>query len=117
MKTIIASLLIKFFMILIAAWLAVTFIAANAWTWALWLAVITTVVSYIVGDRFILPNYGKNIATLADGLLAVAILFIMDLASPDLRIRIMSLVSFGLLVAAAEHFFHRYLAVTDTVDL
>ncbi|MDO7787794.1 DUF2512 family protein [Desulforamulus aquiferis] len=116
MNSIFLSLAIKFFMILVTAWIAITFIAANSWSWALAVAVIVTVATYFAGDRFILTRYGNPSATIIEGVLAAFILLIIDFASADLRLTIMSYIIFGLLIAVGEYFFHRYLVEADIVE-
>lgn len=34
-----------------------------------------TVISYFIGDRFILPQFNNTVATIADGVLAIAYLY------------------------------------------
>lgn len=110
------ALAVKFVMTFAAAWIAVSLIAGNEWTWALWVGILGTIINYIIGDRFILPNYGNMVASVADGILGAGLLFMLDMLSADLRLNATAYVTFFLLVAVGEYFFHRYLIGAGIVE-
>ncbi|WP_274378696.1 DUF2512 family protein [Desulforamulus profundi] len=110
------ALIVKFVMTFVAAWVAVTLVADQEWTWALLGAFLGTAVNYLVGDAFILPNYGNITASVADGILGAGLLFLLDLMSADLRLTATAYLTFGLLVAIGEYFFHRYLIDARIVE-
>lgn len=110
------ALIIKFVMTFVAAWIAISLIAGNSWTWALLAGILGTVVNYIVGDRYILPNFGNVVAAIADGILGAVLLFLMDLASTALRLNTTAVLVFGLILIVGEYFFHQYLINSGIVD-
>lgn len=108
---------IKFLLTFIAAWIAISVIAGNAWTWALLVAILGTAINYLIDDRFVLPNYGNVVASLGDGVLSALLLFIMGLIIFELRPTVTSIFAFGVLVAIGEYFFHQYLIKTGIVEI
>lgn len=116
MRKVTTALIIKFVMTFAAAWIAVSLIAGNSWTWALLAGILGTVVNYIVGDRYILPNYGNIVASVADGILGAGLLLLMDLASAALRLNTTAILLFGLIVVVGEYFFHQYLITSGIVE-
>ncbi|GAB6179811.1 hypothetical protein JCM14036_11300 [Desulfotomaculum defluvii] len=110
------ALAIKFVMTFLASWVAVSLIAGNSWTWALLIAVIGTAVNYVLGDKFILPNYGNIVAAVSDGILSLGLLWLVDLISVDLRLNSTAYITFALLVMVGEYFFHNYLISTGKVE-
>lgn len=110
------ALIVKFVGTFAAAWVAVSLIAGNEWTWALWVGLLGTVANYLIGDKMILPSFGNIIASLADGMLGVGLLFLLDMMSADLRLNATAYLTFFLLVAGFEYFFHRYLINAGIVE-
>jgi predicted membrane-bound dolichyl-phosphate-mannose-protein mannosyltransferase len=103
------ALVIKFVMTFAVAWVAITLIAGNSWTWALWAGILGTIINFIVGDKYILPMFGNITAAIADGVLGVVLLAMLDALSAALRLNGTAYITFFLLVAVGEYFFHRYL--------
>lgn len=102
------ALIAKFILTMVAATLAFRFIG-NPWRWVIILSVAGTFLNYLLGDLVILPSLGNVVASLADGLLAAATAYVLDVMSPAFRTTSGSLILFAVLVAAAEYFFHMYL--------
>ncbi|MDO7786529.1 DUF2512 family protein [Desulforamulus aquiferis] len=100
---------IKLFIYFFVTWVAISIVATNNWAWALLIAPLATSINYLLGDHFFLPNYGNNLASIADGLMAVVLLFFLGLMIGDLRPTATSLVLFGIVIAIVEYFFHPYL--------
>ena len=110
------ALIIKLVMTFVASWIAVSLIAGNNWTWALIVAVLGTLVNYLLGDLYVLPNYGNIVASIADGVLAMVLLFLVDMATTGLRVNGTAYLVLGVLIAAGEYFFHNYLIGSGIVD-
>ncbi|MCL5289468.1 MAG: YndM family protein [Firmicutes bacterium] len=110
------ALAVKFVMTFAAAWIAVSLIAGNEWTWALWVGILGTIINYVIGDRFFLPNYGNMVASVAGGILGAGLLFMLDMLSADLSLNATWQPTFFLLVAVGEYFFHRYLIGAGIVE-
>lgn len=77
------------------------------WT-ALIAATILTVIAYFVGDEFILRASNNWVATLSDGVLAIAFLWITAYLM-DWPLSFGEILVISAAVAAAEWFLHRFL--------
>lgn len=104
-----ATLFLKFLLTFLAANLTVGLIDRNPWGWILILAIIGTILNFLIGDLFILRNTGNVFAAFMDGLLAGLTAFILDLSSRNFNTSIEGLIGFGFVITIAEYFFHRYL--------
>ncbi len=109
-----SALLIKFVLTLGAAWAAFSLFGDSTFTFVLTLAIAGTLLNYLIGDLFVLPNMGNIIASLGDGLLAVITAYVVA-GFAYLRATTTAFVVFGVLVAVAEFFFHMYLLKSDEV--
>lgn len=79
------------------------------WTVTATLALITTAVSYLVGDLAILPATGQVTAFFADMLLAAVTLWALQFAIPGLRMRFGDALVAAVALSLVEFFFHRYM--------
>lgn len=109
------ALLIKFAMTFIFAGLAFALITANAWSWILLAGLVATAVNYLVGDLWVLPNFGNIAASVGDGILGALVAYIIDLLVPAFQTGAAALVVFALLIMVGEYFFHQYLLRTEKV--
>ncbi|TYO98061.1 DUF2512 family protein [Desulfallas thermosapovorans] len=116
MNKTVTALLVKFIMTLVIAGIALVFIDNNAWTWALWVAIIGTAVNYLVGDLVVLPKYGNIVASIGDGVMAALVAYIIDLISPVFQTSFTALALLAVLVAVGEYFFHQYLLREEKVE-
>lgn len=115
MKTIIA-LIIKFSVLLAAAWVCFMVIGtAVAWT-VLMIAATGTVINYLIGDLFILPRFGNIIASVIDGILGGAIAWMVLAYLPVTYSYQMTVYLFAIVVSACEFFFHLYLFSAHVVE-
>lgn len=109
MRTLLA-LAIKFMMTFAAAVIAGFVVGVTNLGLLFLLAVVGTVVNYILGDLFVLPATSNTVASVADGGLAGALAYIIATNNRVLVAdAIIFSVVFGLLVMVGEYFFHRYL--------
>lgn len=110
MRTLIA-LVVKFVMTLAAAGIAGYFVGITNWFFLLMVALVGTVVNYILGDLFVLPAAGNIIASLGDGIMAGLIGYIMAVRNRAVvENALLFALIFGVIVAVGEYFFHKYLA-------
>ncbi|WP_066639463.1 DUF2512 family protein [Desulfolucanica intricata] len=116
MSKTVTALIMKFVMTLIVAAIAFTFIDGNAWGWIFALAIIGTILNYVIGDLMVLPKYGNIVASIGDGVIAALTAYIFDLLILDFRTSFTSLIVFGVLVAVGEYFFHQYLRRSEKVE-
>ncbi|MEW5921021.1 MAG: DUF2512 family protein [Bacillota bacterium] len=108
-------LLVKFVMTFIIAMLAFSFLDANPAGWVFFIAVAATIVNYLVGDLYVLPNYSNIVASVGDGVLGVIVAYIVGLMTAAFNPTGGTLLSFGVLIAVGEYFFHPYLVRTKKV--
>lgn len=98
------ALLVKFLLTFVAAIIAFTALNRNMWGWVLLVAIIGTILNYLIGDLMVLPRYGNIVASLGDGVLAALVAYIVDLNTILFNTTWGSLVLFGIIVAVAEYF-------------
>ena len=110
------ALLFKFLMTLVFTGIALGFIGGNAFMWVLLVAVLGTVIDYLVGDLLILPKVGSSIGAIINGVLAALIAFAVAMVVPAFTITTFSVLSFAVLIGVGEYAFHRYLLRTEEVE-
>lgn len=110
------ALIVKFLLTLAAAFIAFQMFDNNSFGWVLGVSLVGTILNYLIGDLYILPNFGNFVASIADGGLAALTAYLMGVMVRGNNIGTSSLMVFGLLVALAEYFFHRYLLSTKKVE-
>lgn len=106
------ALMVKFLATLTASALAFYPWGAG---WVFGVALLGTVLNYIIGDLLLLPFLGNLGATIADGGLAMFTAYLLGAMSRTFNPRFSSLLTFGVVVAIAEYFFHKYLIRSDKV--
>ena len=105
-----SAIISKFALTLLFAVIAFAWVAGgNPWSWIIGLALAATALNYLLGDLAILPATGNLIASIADGGLAVLTAYIFSLISDAFQATPASLLTFAVLVAVGEFFFHLYL--------
>lgn len=110
------ALIVKFLLTLAAAYIAFQMFDNNSFGWVLGVSLVGTILNYLIGDLYILPNFGNLVASIADGGLAAITAYLMGAIVRGNNVGISSLIVFGLVVALAEYFFHRYLLSTKKVE-
>lgn len=103
------ALLIKLAITFVAAWLAFGFIDENSMSYIILVTITGTILNYLAGDLFILPNFGNIVASIGDGVMGAIIAYIISLMVPEFIVNSTSLIVFAGLVAITEYFFHVYL--------
>lgn len=99
-------LLIKFVMTFIIAMLAFSFLDLNPAGWVLFVAVAVTIVSYLVGDQYLLSNYNNIVASVGNGVLGIIVAYIVGLMTAAFNPTAGALFTFAILLAVGEYFFH-----------
>lgn len=110
------ALLYKFLVTLLASWASFNLIDQNSINMILMISLTGTVINYILGDLYILPSMGNVIASIADGILAAAIAYMVDIFSYNFVASATSLIVFASIIAGAEYFFHIHLLKDDKVS-
>lgn len=110
------ALVIKFVLTFGAAWMAFALIDNNHFGWVLILAVIGTIVNYLIGDLIILAPFRAVVAAVGDGLMAILLAFILDILTPNSETSFSGLLAFGALIIFAEYYFHIYILETGNME-
>ena len=90
----------------VAALLAFINVANNTLGLIFGLALIVTAVNYLLGDLVVLQKMGNGIASLINGILAVIVALLFDLAIAGFQTSLISFLTFGVLIIIAEFIFH-----------
>jgi uncharacterized membrane protein len=114
MRTIMA-LLFKLVATFIASWVAFNLVDLNTIGMISIVAVIGTVLNYLLGDLVILPSTGNITASIGDGVLGAAVAYVVDLFSYNFNASATGLIIFAAIIAVAEYFFHIYLVKDEKV--
>lgn len=114
MRTVMA-LLFKLITTFIASWVAFTLVDLNSITMISIVAVIGTVLNYLLGDLVILPSTGNIIASVGDGVLGAAVAYVVDIFSYNFNASATGLIIFAAIIAVAEYLFHIYLLKDEKV--
>lgn len=110
------ALLFKFLMTLVVTGVAFGFIGENAFKWILLVAVLGTVIDYLIGDLLILPKVGSLIGAIINGVLGALIALAVAIIIPEFTTTTLSVLTFAVLIGVGEYFFHRYLLEADKVE-
>lgn len=110
------ALLVKFILTLVAAIITFGFTDRNTLSWVLAFSLVATVINYFIGDLGVLPAFGNSVAAVGDGVLSIVTAYLMNLLFPDFKISLITAISFGLLIAVGEHYFHKYLDRLEKVS-
>ncbi len=111
-----SALLFKFLMTLVFAGIAFGIIDGNAFKWVFLVAVLGTVIDYLAGDLLILPKVGSLVGAIINGVLAAVIALGVAMAFPAFTTTTFSIMTFVVLIAVGEYFFHQYLLEADKVE-
>ncbi len=109
------ALLMKFVLTLGAAWVSFSLFANATFTSVLIIAIAGTLLNYLIGDLFVLPNFGNIMASIGDGGLAALTAYVISRFTYGFAATATSFVVFAVLISIAEYFFHIYLLKSDDV--
>ncbi|NRD79548.1 YndM family protein [Bacillus sp. BRMEA1] len=104
------ALILKFVTCLVAYAVGLDLFFRASWTDVVWFSALTTVVSYLAGDRILLPRIGKGNALIADFLLSYMVVWIFGsvLLHNYMQIAWGSIIS-AVIIVAGEVLVHRLL--------
>ncbi|KMT21935.1 DUF2512 family protein [Clostridium cylindrosporum] len=103
------ALLIKFVITLVVTWIAFSLLGASTFTSILIVSIVATLISYVIGDLIVLRSFGNTIASIGDGFLAMFTAYLIGLFTYGFRATGTGYIVFGVIIAVAEYFFHKYL--------
>jgi len=101
-------LLIKFVMTLIITVVSFSFLLRSPLGWVFLVAIVTTIVNYLVGDLYILPGFGIYLSSIGEGILGAFAALIVGLTTIAFNPAPVTLLLFGFLIAVGEFIFHPY---------
>lgn len=111
MKNII-NLVLKTAMNLILLLLLIPMFGRSTWTQTLITGILLIVVSYIVGDLWVLPKHGNATAVIADFTVFILGIWAMTEVLPQFVMTSSGYWIIALALTAGEWFFHQYLLTT-----
>ena len=79
---------------------------------SIYIAIVITLVAYVLGDMLILPAYGNLAASISDGIIAFLIAWLTPFVAPNIPVTLGNALAVGALVGIGEWFFHKYVART-----
>ncbi|MFZ5597751.1 MAG: DUF2512 family protein [Bacillota bacterium] len=109
------ALLFKFVMTFIFAVVAFMLVGRNTFGWVFVVAILGAALNYLAGDLYVLPKWGNITASVGDGILGAVLAFLVDLVSGAFTTSFISLITFAVLIAVGEYFFHQYLKRSEEV--
>lgn len=77
---------------------------------SIYIAIVITLVAYVLGDLLILPAYGNLAASVSDGVIAFLITWLTPFVATNIPVTVGSALGVGVLVGLGEWFFHKYVA-------
>lgn len=80
-------------------------------------AAVLTGIAYVIGDTWVLPNFGNRVAAVIDVLLAGVTVWAVQLVLVGFGVSLNAVAVAALLTGAAEWFYHRYLQARGIVNL
>lgn len=106
------ALIIKFLMIGVITVAVLSVFRGLSPRNSIMLALIITIVAYILGDLLILPAFGNLSASISDGIIAFLITWLTPFVVTRITITAGTALTVGVLVGVGEYFFHKYFART-----
>lgn len=110
------ALITKFLVMLVAAYIILSYFSNATITEVLIIAVVGTAINYLLGDLVILRVGGNMTAALCDGLVAGILAWAVMMTWRVKVINYWAILAFAVVVAVAEYFFHMYLKSSEEVE-
>ncbi len=116
-RHVLTALVVKFVLTFVLAWIAFGLVNSVGWRSIFLVAIVATVVNYIIADLLVLRASSNIAAAIVDGIIAAAVawLFTMGALVQAMRADTTGIVVFGVLVAVGEYFYHQYLERAEKV--
>lgn len=105
----IQNLVIKTVFTLLVLILLIPVFGRGTWTQTIIAGLLLLIISYVLGDMWILPKFGNFAAVVADFGIAALFLWAMIKALPLFSISTAGILSIALILALGEWLFHAYL--------
>lgn len=112
----ITALVIKYIFLLVINAIVLTSVTDAAFGQAATVALVMTVLLYLMGDLFVLPTMGNTTAVIADSGLALVIAWLAPIYTAISSVTFGQAVVIALLVGVAEYFFHGYMKQAVLTD-
>ena len=109
MRSLTGTLVVKYLIVAALSVLILPAVARVLWPAALWIALVVTGVTYVLGDRIVLAAAGNAAAVVADFAAAVALYWASPLFAPGVAVPFGGALTVGGAVAVAEILFHQFL--------
>ena len=107
------NLLIKTALTMLVLILLIPVFGKGTWTQTIITGLLLLVISYVIGDLWILPKFGNFTAVLADFGLSALLLWAMVKALPHFTLTTAGILSIALILGLGEWLFHAYLQSTE----
>lgn len=115
MNRFLTGVLSKFFLYFVVGYVTLRAMDGNTVGWISIFALVGTVINYLFGDKYILPQYGNISACIIDGFMAGLTAYAIDLLYREFEVGILTLIILALLVAIGEYFFHLYIFKSENI--
>lgn len=116
MNKVLTGLLAKFLLYFVVGWVTLGTMDGNTVGWISIFALVGTVVNYLFGDKYILPQYGNISACIVDGFMVGLTAYAIDLLYMEFEVGILTLIILALLVSIGEYFFHVYIFTSESLE-
>ena len=103
----ISALIIKFIMTAVILEIVLNIMTDLTFGQILWLSLITTVLSYAIGDLIMLPLSNNTVASITDALIAFVVLYMANIWLDYTRVGIVDAIISALVLGVGEYFFHK----------
>lgn len=109
MNRVLTVILSKFFVYFAIGYVTLGIIGGNPMGLMVLFAVIASLVNYLVGDIYIMHQYGNLMACISDGFMAGLTVYGIGLLVPDSNVPSMTVTIAGILAAVVGYLFHIFL--------
>jgi uncharacterized membrane protein YvlD (DUF360 family) len=106
----ITALIIKFIMVAVILEIALNLMTALSFGEILWISLVVTVISYVIGDLIVLALTNNTVATLVDFGIALATIYLFNYMSGYEFISFTDALISAIVIGIGEWFFHKYVA-------
>ncbi len=103
------NLVLKFAFTYLVLFIMIPILGKSTWTQTIVLGLILGLLSYIIGDMWILPKFGNIVAIIADLGLSALVVWLMMKGLPHFVLTSGGVWSIAVVLAIGEWLFHRYL--------
>jgi len=104
------ALIIKLLMIGVITMLVLSLFRGIRPSDSIAIAIVITLVAYVLGDLLILPGYGNLAASVSDGIIAFLITWLTPFVATNIPVTFGNALAVGVLVGLGEWFYNKYVA-------